>query len=291
MAVAVPAAMCVSVVGCGEDGEPAALDSRSHAIVGGELDRGHEAVAFVYDTSLHGCSAALIDDDVLLTAGHCTAQLSSSTSPLMVWAGTDYFADEPPDWESGVVSLHTHPLYDPGNFTIHDVGIVILDGAAPAKPFRWLDADPGGLYAANTEFTQVGYGSTSAASDGGVKQRATFEMFGVTPELFTFGDAEVTGCFGDSGGPAIVEHAGYVTIAGVLSYVDTECDGQSGNGRTDYNASFLSGFAAADAGTQKAGGGGGGEDGGGLVGCSVGAHGSARGMLVLLGLLLVRRRR
>src|SRR5205085_1468712 len=86
--------------GTGSGDEPG---TRGSAIIGGTKDTGHESVAMVLNSSLLGCSATLIAEDVLLTAAHCTTFLSSSAGPIFAWAGTDYLADEK-DWERGVVS-------------------------------------------------------------------------------------------------------------------------------------------------------------------------------------------
>jgi hypothetical protein len=256
----------------------------ANPIIGGQLETKHDAVVLVLNSALQGCTGTLIDETVVLTAAHCVAVIASGNDPKFVWAVDDYF-ETGVEWERGIAEWHASPLWDPAIFMHHDVGVVILDSPAPVKPYRWLAEDSEGIYSQGSSFTQIGIGSTYLGGLGGTKMSAEFTMSVVQPTLFEFGSLGRTACYGDSGGPALRNIGGYVTVVGVLSFVDTECDDRSGNGRTDANAAFISQYASPTAGTAKSGS----DDGGNAFGCAI--AGTTSPSLVLLAPLILLRLR
>ena len=297
--------------GCGGEVLPAALDpetaaahdrdgleAASNAIISGEVDRGHDAVAMLFiDAGSNSglCSGTMIDKRVYLTAGHCV-ELGNQVDYYVV-GGTNLNTEDP-EWVIQATTVAVHPSYDPETLD-HDVGIVRLSSDAPVKPYRWLDVDQDDLYEEGTEFLAVGFGNSSGSGSGsGVKRRADLTITDVYPDFFVYEagpDGENT-CQGDSGGPAIKVIDGYLTVIGTVSFGDQGCNQLGGNMRTDVNRTFIDNYAAPDAGTAKAGGGGGGSKN--PLGCSIAAASAGRSPLaaaLLAGLALagirVRRRR
>jgi hypothetical protein len=113
------------------------------------------------------CSGTLIDDDLVLTAGHCTENGEASN-----WVMAAFDSEGPFNWylASGVA---THPGYDAANwpFTL-DYGLVFLataPGITPATlPSEGLLSEMIGTTGqTNWRFVDVGYGQNGVVVGGG----------------------------------------------------------------------------------------------------------------------------
>lgn len=210
-------------------------------------------IVFYDDGVRYRCTATLISPTLLLTAGHCTFGSEGSTlvdfrpviseePPLSIPHATDpaagYTAQE--IQKAGFLSgtPHTHPEYS--NFTDmdswNDVGVIVLD-----KPVRTIQpatiADLGTLDAiptaklSSTLFRAVGYGTEVRKAESGpqnpqpmsypvIRRYADMPGQKLTPQILETNDNENdtrgTGgtCFGDSGGPLLLDGV----IVGVTSY-------------------------------------------------------------------------
>ena len=209
------------------------------AVTDGELDgNGHPGVVLllmeVNGAPAFRCSATLLSPTVVLTAGHCTNNFPDSPytgmrvftqSDVQAGIGTtnNYPFSGPNAYEAD--SWAAHPLYETAPFFVHDVGVVVLEGAGvptsviPASAYGVL---PGlnqldGLQPRrSTTFTSVGYGLQksfpTAASWKTVAQRTRMVARphliqingGIVGDfsLLLSNNANTGGtCFGDSGGP------------------------------------------------------------------------------------------
>ncbi|GEP40596.1 hypothetical protein NPS01_42590 [Nocardioides psychrotolerans] len=228
------------------------------ASTGGTPDgEAHPNVALILyyadDGGRYRCSATLIDEDVLLTAAHCTdgavgsvlvtfksviAEKAPSGFPTAANPSKGYTDAElaAAGFASGTSS--THPAYsdftDPDNW--NDVGIVQLDapvaGITPATIAGLGRLDQiASSQLRKTLFTAVGYGTEVRQSDTGPQNptpmtypliRRNVQMPGqkLTPQILQANGNENdpfgTGgtCFGDSGGPVFLDG----TIVAVTSY-------------------------------------------------------------------------
>lgn len=242
-------------------------------------------IVFYDDGSRFRCTATLISPTLLLTAGHCTFGTEGSTlvdfrpviddePPLDIPRAADpeagYTARE--IQRAGFVSGtgYTHPEYS--NFTDlanwNDVGVIVLDRPVDIAPatiaeLGTLDAiAPDDL--SKTIFRAVGYGTEVRKAETGPQnpQPMTFPLIRryadmpgqkLTPQILqTNGnenDTRGTGgtCFGDSGGPLLLDGE----IVGVTSYGYTSnCRYIDGYQRVDIAVvqDWLATFATTDTG-------------------------------------------
>lgn len=205
----------------------------------------------------HRCSASLLTDTVVLTAGHCT----EGTVAARIWF--DEVVHGNPEYPfSGATSYDGTPYTYPGfcigcgnglpGFAAGDVGIVILSEPVPAAVVGEYATLPSeGLVDTlpnKTEIDFVGYGvqeqivgggppvwtglrnrlfAPSELVSGNFKHSDQFMKLALNP-----GGGSGGTCFGDSGGPDLL--AGTSTVLAVNSYVtNSNCSGVGYSARVD----------------------------------------------------------
>src|SRR6478609_3763886 len=154
------------------------------AVTNGELDGdGHPYVGIMVAKDAAGdplwrCSGTLISSTVFLTAGHCTETPAVTAE---VWFRSD-LEPTPADYgypTQGEVSgtTHTHPLYDPDAFYLHDLGVVTLDEPVVMDEYAALPGlDVLDKYKKkNVTFTSVGYGLQQAFPDAAAWKESAFK--------------------------------------------------------------------------------------------------------------------
>jgi len=218
------------------------------AITGGQPDgNGHPFGALLLVPGITFCSGTLIDEDLILTAGHCTDFWSDPSSGITeVWVTFDSEAAvNPATWEvtGGTWYLAhawaTHPGYD-GNawpFTA-DYGVVFLDeavqGITPAvlPEAGLVDELIGTTGQTDVRFNDVGYGQDGVNVGGGPYTRnfsfirkVSVQRFNpsngavgtLDPLWLILGDAPSSkhgsGCGGDSGSGIYSTSTGTTVVA------------------------------------------------------------------------------
>jgi Trypsin len=237
----------------------------SQAITDGELDlNGHPYVGLMVaqnagGTPLWRCSGTLVSPTVFVTAGHCT---ESPAAHVEIWFDDGYPipignpGNDVPDYPFvGNVggTPFTHPDYNPNQFYIRDLGVVVLSapwavgtyGALPGLDS--LDALKTRRGTQNTSFTAVGYGLQQSFPDAAAwKESALRTRMVAHPNLIQINGGLVGDfslllsnnahsggtCFGDSGGPNFLGNSN--VIAGVTSFgLNGNCAGTGGVFRLD----------------------------------------------------------
>ena len=196
------------------------------AITHGDLDGdGHPYVGLMVAKDVDGnplwrCTGTLISATVYLTAGHCTQAPAASAE---IWFGSDLTDAEAIDFPAnGDASgtTYVHPDYDPADFTVRDVGVVVLDASFPLAEYGALPAlDTFDSVGKKATFTTVGYGVQRMFPEAAAWKIESERLRMVaTPRLLqvnspSTGDYSMlvsananTGgaCLGDSGGPNFI---------------------------------------------------------------------------------------
>lgn len=240
------------------------------AITDGQLDgNDHPYVGLMTAHAEDGdylwrCSGTLLDATHFVTAGHCTeapaayAVIYFAAGPIipdpaftLTTRSCDGIAGYPCGGGYVASNIYTHPQYDPNAFYLHDLGMVVLDGAGynpgsfgDLPELNELDSlQPG----RQTTFTAVGYGlQKSFPAAAGWKTIAIRQRMVAHPwlhqinrglvgdyALLLSNNAAAGGtCFGDSGGPVFIGDTN--ELAGVTSFgLNSTCAGTGGVYRID----------------------------------------------------------
>jgi V8-like Glu-specific endopeptidase len=206
------------------------------------------------------CSGTLISPTVFLTAGHCYEE---GATYYITFAPVALPVSEPLSANTSLISSTTAYLHPDYQFPYNDMAVVILPAGSttgitptPLAPEGFLvDLKRQGAWGQQTA-TAVGYGTASYGQgpyytqDDGVRRYADLKLISFNDYYLQLRNNAVnagkTGiCYGDSGGPVLID--GY--LVAVISWVlPAGCHGISGYSRVDTESSidFLSQFVAID---------------------------------------------
>jgi hypothetical protein len=242
----------LALQGC-ETRAPERISSAGSSIIGGTLDTTHKGVVSLLklvelssgESGYYpACTGTLLTQNLVLTAHHCVAELSTSDSS--VDCGTTHFS--PLDdagsmlislaadvWTDNQAPYAVKKVWVPsgGNGVCgRDIALLLLDGsgvpasaAKPIEPRLTSEVDDEEL------FTAIGYGLQDPSDQAG--QTAGQRMVATGAQVFCEGTAcgsdlvldgefiaESPVCSGDSGGPAL---DGDGKVCGVTSRGDEAC--------------------------------------------------------------------
>ncbi len=186
-------------------------------MIGGQRECTLAAAGYLVRDGVAGCTAVLIEPDLVLTAGHCVEGHHE------VAFGLGEVGKQMPV-RSIALAIHPRYIHPPINggvaFEGHDVALLRLEHAVDTAPA------PLGVASPTARVRAVGYGATSYVADdaggplephGVGTERRSIEgaVRGESAtELFVRFDTGSSACYGDSGGPLFTEDG---TLVGILS--------------------------------------------------------------------------
>ncbi len=226
------AAVCFAFCGsatlaCGSPGSAPELGQLGEAILGGSVDEAHPEVMLLADAAGSLCTGTNIfsrdGSGFLLTAAHCVTE-AAAVGPGVVPVDADRFVVVPGTDFSEVdavfpaEAVSVEPNYD-GSFASDDVAIVRFafgDGPEPGS-IPALGANEDEL-AVDDGLLLVGYGQTELAGFNTERREVARSIGALEDELVGYSQEDGNGaCFGDSGGPGLVEVDGEERVGMVIS--------------------------------------------------------------------------
>lgn len=205
--------------------DKAELGTLAQPILGGTVDDAHPEVMLLADAAGFLCTGTnILSEDgtgFLLTAAHCVTEVRSRgvvalpPERFLVVPGTDFSEST---LAFAVDEISVEPGYD-GSFAVDDIAVVrFVFGGAPEPPaIEPLLADDDDLALAD-ELLLIGYGQTENPGLNTERRRVERSIAALDDEVIVHSQEDGDGaCFGDSGGPGLVEVGGEERVAVVIS--------------------------------------------------------------------------
>ena len=189
-------------------------------IIGGKVSKDHPAVVGLMFKKSISCTGTLITKRSVLTAAHCLVVNNRNRTIINEPNSVVFTKGKKRIQKIRVVGSNIHPNYDADNL-INDLAILYLAEESQQEPMKIYTEDPSLLN--NGEATIVGFGETKRGSYG-VKRRAQMRFIGNDDDYVYVQSPNKkhrSSCYGDSGGPVLVDSRSTTYIAGVLSYGST----------------------------------------------------------------------
>ena len=232
------------VAGCAPTDEGAShLSSRrgDDSILNGQDTSEYPAVVMLMQGGQVFCTGTVIAPRKVLTAAHC-ADSQSVADQIGIGASDAAIEQTVP-----VEKSTPHPSYDSQTLAF-DVAVLTLGEDAPVAPVA-LNTSMDDSWVGR-QIRLVGYGVNDGAAQtgSGTKRMVDIEIGEVTATHMLYTDTGgKSACNGDSGGPALLDDNGNLTVVAVASYVNMQgCTGGGGHYRVDALLDWIQTEAALD---------------------------------------------
>lgn len=239
------ATLALASAGCVAAPDEGPPGLRREAIVDGELDHEHGAVVALVDPSSGKsfCSGTLVAPGVVLTAAHCvppnvTTEEMREPEDVLVFFGPEVGGpgEHVHVTEGWVHEAYTHEV------GVDDVALLRLEELGPVAPIPPSTSPP----APGDEVTVAGFGyTTTEGHDAGTRRMGTASVHWVGADDLMLLPAPSNTCYGDSGGPTLVETASGLRVAGVHSQLIAECGREAIDTRVDAYVELIARFVLA----------------------------------------------
>lgn len=220
-----------------EDAGEGTVDSTDSAIVGGTTTTAYPAVGALIDENGPFCTATVVAPRVLVTAAHCVVDATPQGTGFVVGGNANTAKTF-----TRVSKLVAHPQFDMQRI-VNDVAVVILASDAPVAPIAInktaLDQSWVGR---SLQFVGYGVNNGFRQTGAGIKRQVAMPITQIGATQFAYGDRTHNTCFGDSGGPALLDQGGTVSVVGVTSFGDGTCSQFGVDTRVDAFQSFVAPF-------------------------------------------------
>jgi len=190
-------------------------------------------------TESQGCGGTLVSDRYVITAAHCTANLSPSQINILIGDTNLAVANDTTRFISSLSEIRQHPQYNPSNLE-NDISVLVL--SSPIDLYSYPNIKPACLPTTETVDDLIGENAVVSGwgtVGSGLHQNShlhevTVEVLGktncgahtsgMTPDMFCAGllQGGKDSCQGDSGGPLVAKNEndnnGAATLVGVVSW-------------------------------------------------------------------------
>jgi hypothetical protein len=177
----------------------------------GSDDPGDPAVVSLVTGGSFFCSGSLVSPRVVLTAAHCVAAVP--TAATQVFFGTVVGG---PGRTIQVTEAAMHPQFDPSVLSPFDIAVMALaEPVTDVAPIA-LNTTPVTEGLVGFPVRLVGFGNTELGNgSGGSKRQGQTVLSAFDANAVWYVDAPSGICFGDSGGPTLVDFGGGEVQLGV----------------------------------------------------------------------------
>jgi hypothetical protein len=208
------------LLGTGCQDAPARLQQKQRPIYGGEPVKNLFAVGSLSYKGKSFCSGTLIDQGVVLTAAHCTEKVVlEQDNPDSKEYSFDLVGRRGKALHYHLRKIYLHPQYE--RVLRHDVALIALVEKSETMPLplrRSLSP-----IAVGQKLWLVGYGRDEKGISGTLRG-VWMRLGSLNPNTLFLQGVKKSACYGDSGGPALVqdEH-GQLSVVGLASYASPGC--------------------------------------------------------------------